>query len=120
MATSASVTIKEGKKTLVNLYVHSDGYGHGLGMKLLSIISNGKMTNGIRFDIDQKLGSQFNGAGCLAASIISILKNEPGNLYVTSGKEEDCDHEYIVAVKKDAIVITLDGEKFYESKFSLA
>ena len=115
MATSASVRITENKKTLVNLYVHCDGYAHGLGGRLINIISNGEMVNGLGFD--RKLGSQFNGGGCLAASIIAILKTEPGNVYISSN--DDCNHRYDIIIKKRAITIVMDGEIFFEKKLSV-
>ena len=64
------------------VYKHWDGYPSGLGNQLKEIIDGGKLTNGLSGS--PKMGEAFNGAGCLFASIISLLKKGPGDVYITS------------------------------------
>ena len=81
MATRASVIMKENGKPMLAVYKHWDGYPNGLGKKLESIINGGKLTNGLSGS--PKMGEAFNGAGCLFASIIALLKEGPGDVYMT-------------------------------------
>ncbi len=91
MSTNATIKITEKGKTLCNLYVHWDGYWDGLGKDIVNIISKGKLQNGLSGN--KTLGSQFNGAGCLAATLIAKLKTEPGNIYLaTDGTQDDMNH----------------------------
>ena len=82
MATRVSIVMKENGKPMVAVYKHWDGYPSGLGKSLEEIIMGGKITNGL--GTERKLGEVFNGAGCLFASNISILKEQPGDVYMTS------------------------------------
>ena len=82
MATRASIVMKEKGKPMMAVYKHWDGYPSGLGKQLESIISGGTLTNGLSGK--PKMGEAFNGAGCLFASIIAILKQNPGDVYITS------------------------------------
>jgi hypothetical protein len=82
MATRASIVMKEEGKPILSVYKHWDGYPSGLGKSLEEIVMGGQITNGL--GINSELGKVFNGAGCLFASIISILKDKPGDVYITS------------------------------------
>lgn len=82
MATRASIIMKEEGKPILAIYKHWDGYPNGLGKELKDIIDGGKITDGL--GSNTKLGQVFNGAGCLFSSIISILKKQPGDVYITS------------------------------------
>ena len=82
MATRASIVMKENGKPMMAVYKHWDGYPNGLGKELKEIIDGGKLTNGLSGK--PKIGEAFNGAGCLFASIIALLKQCPGDVYVTS------------------------------------
>ena len=82
MATRASIVMKEEGKPMLAVYKHWDGYPSGLGKSLEEIVMGGQITNGL--GINPELGKVFNGAGCLLASIISILKDKPGDVYITS------------------------------------
>lgn len=82
MATRASIVMKEEGKPMLAVYKHWDGYPSGLGKSLEEIVMGGQITNGL--GINPELGKVFNGAGCLFASIISILKDRPGDVYITS------------------------------------
>lgn len=80
MGTRASVIFKEKDKPMFAMYRHYDGYPTGLGEELKAIISGGTIVNGL--GSNRTLGATFNGAGCLFATIISKLKDEPGNVYM--------------------------------------
>lgn len=82
MATRASIIMKEEGKPMLAIYKHWDGYPSGLGKSLEEIIMGGQITNGL--GMNPELGKVFNGAGCLFASIISILKEKPGDVYITN------------------------------------
>lgn len=82
MATRASIIMKENGKPMMAVYKHWDGYPDGLGKDLKTIIDGGRLTNGL--GMNSELGKVFNGAGCLFASIIAILKQNPGDVYITS------------------------------------
>ena len=80
MATRASVIFKEKGEPVFAMYKHYDGYPDGLGAELKSIVSGGKLVNGL--GSNRTLGSTFNGYGCMFATIIAKLKDEPGNVYI--------------------------------------
>ena len=65
-------------KKLVSIYHHWDGYPEYLGVTLASYLEDKKITNGL------SRGDHycFNGLGCMAASNIAELKDEPGNVYI--------------------------------------
>ena len=80
MATRASVIFKEKGEPVFAMYKHWDGYPEGLGKQLKSIVSGGKLVNGL--GPNRTLGSSFNGWGCMWATIIAELKQEPGDVYI--------------------------------------
>ena len=85
MGTRASVIFEEAGEPVLAIYKHYDGYPSGLGAQLQEIISAGKLVNGL--GSDRTLGSYFNGYGCMFATIIAKLKEEPGNVYVCRIKD---------------------------------
>jgi hypothetical protein len=80
MATRASITFTVKGKPMFAMYKHWDGYPKGLGKKLEEIVKAGTMTNGL--GQDRTLGAVFNGPGCLFATVIAKLKQEPGDVYI--------------------------------------
>ena len=81
-------------KKLVSIYHHYDGYPEYLGVKLASYLEDKKITNGLsRGD-----SYCFNGLGCMAASIIAELKDEPGNVYIEDPNRPHAwiDYEYYI------------------------
>lgn len=92
MSTNATVKIQEKGKTLCNLYVHWDGYWDGLGQDIVDILSKGTLVNGL--GLKDNLGEKFNGAGCLAATLIAKLKTTPGNIYLTTDETTDERNHY--------------------------
>jgi hypothetical protein len=104
MATRASVIFKENGKAIGAMYKHYDGYiKGGLGDDLISLISNGKVGNGISGS--PKLGEYFNGAGCVFATAIAKLKQSVGDVYI-------CDIESVSNQGEDYIyTIDVIGNK---------
>lgn len=97
MSTRASIVMKEKGKPMLAVYKHWDGYPSGLGKSLEEIVMGGQITNGL--GINSELGKVFNGAGCLFASIIAILKKSPGDVYITSlDKVGKSSEEYIYEI----------------------
>jgi hypothetical protein len=98
MATRAMISIakrEEGvsfsekpNKTIVDIYHHYDGYPEGLGVTLASYLNGYHIVNGLGRENDKL----FNGIGCMAASIIAHLKDEPGNVYI---EDKDRPHGWL-------------------------
>lgn len=113
--TRAEIKIVDGKKDLVNLYIHSDGYPSGIMKDIAEKYSCYKEVDGIpasEFNI-------YNGIGDFAVQLITHLKNdniegskkvqkdletfglpkveinhEPGWLYIVPNKTDRKDIEY--------------------------
>ena len=98
MATRATISIakreegvsfsEEPNETIVDIYHHYDGYPEGLGVKLASYLDDYHIVNGAGREGD----TLFNGIGCMAASIIAHLKDEPGNVYI---EDKDRPHTWL-------------------------
>lgn len=73
------------KKCLVAMYRQMDGYVSGHGAELKAFLKDMKICNGI--GSEQSKGSWANGAGCLAAQIVSHFKGrELGRFYLEDEK----------------------------------
>ena len=100
-------------KKLVSIYHHWDGYPEYLGVKLASYLDNKKITNGIGSRDNENL--VFNGLGCMAASIIAELKDEPGNVYIEDPNRPHgwIDYEYYIwgTEHKDIWISIFDGDE---------
>ena len=81
-------------KYMVSIYNHYDGYPEGLGVTLANYLEGTKIVNGLGKDNEDV----FNGLGCLAASLIAELKDEPGNVYIEDPERKHgwIDYEYYV------------------------
>ena len=79
---------------MVSIYHHFDGYPEYLGVTLANYLLGTKIVNGLGSDRD----TVFNGLGCMAASIIAELKDEPGNVYIEDPNRPHAwlDYEYYV------------------------
>ena len=98
-------------KKLVSIYHHWDGYPEYLGVTLASYLEDKKITNGLsRGD-----SYYFNGLGCMAASIIAELKDEPGNVYIEDPNRPHAwiDYEYYIwgDYHKDIWISIFDGDE---------
>jgi len=115
MSTRALVNIverKEGRsfsKTLepsaihTQLYKHYDGYPEALGVTLASYLKGYDIRNGIP---NEYQGPIANGIGCLAAQLVSYLKEEPGNVYLRPPAYPDWEeYIYYVWVKEESRIM---------------
>ena len=86
------------------MYRQFDGYPTGHGAELAEFLNGGELVNGLGVERDQL---QFNGMGCLAASMIAHFKQTPGGFYIHPTDVRDCgqDYEYHVSEKKDGLYV---------------
>jgi len=115
MSTRALVNIvqrQEGRsfsKTLepsaihTQVYNHYDGHPERLGVTLASYLKGYDIRNGIPSEYQ---GPIANGIGCLAAQLVSYLKEEPGNVYLQPPVDPDWeDYVYYVWIKEDTKIM---------------
>jgi hypothetical protein len=98
---------KDKKQLLVTVYRQYDGYPSGHGLELAEFLNSGTVVNGIGADAKTKV---FNGAGCLAAQMISHLKGDSaGGIYIYPNDTKDAwqNYEYHILVDFDSKVVTL-------------
>ena len=98
---------KEKKQLLVTMYRQFDGYPSGHGQELADFLKAGKVVNGLGSDRPAKV---FNGAGCLAAQMVSHFKgDEAGGIYLYPNSTKDAwqNYEYHVLVDFDSKTVTL-------------
>lgn len=79
MGTRGTITIKDGKKTLVTIYKQYDSYLSHLGGLLKKFLEGREVVNGISGNMTLK--TNFNGVGELAAYVIMELKKESSIKY---------------------------------------
>ena len=81
------------------MYRQFDGYPEGHGDQLVDFLLSGEGVNGIPVGSDKLF---FNGAGCLAASLVSHFKNGAGGIYLEPSGSRNCGEEYIYEVTVNA------------------
>ena len=92
MSTKAILIIKENSNTLVTIYKHWDGYiKDGFGENIYNFLKDKKIVD----SISNRDSEQFNGMGCLAASLIAHFKKGPGDVYIERNDLEDYGADYI-------------------------
>jgi len=97
MGTRSNTIIYDGDVQILNLYRQHDGYLSGHGSELLEFLEPLKMVNG--YSIGEP--NQANGAGCLAAQMVSHFKVGVGGFYIEPPMVDglyDNDYTYIVKV----------------------
>jgi hypothetical protein len=83
MGTLALVNVyNENGDRLFSLHVQHDG-GSSLKKRLENIIDNGRLIGNLGLT-KPKLGEAFLSMGCFGASLIALLKNECGDIYITN------------------------------------
>ena len=96
---------KEKKQTLCCMYRQFDGYPSGHGTELAEFLAKGKLVNGLGND----RGIVFNGAGCLAATMVSHFKgNKAGGFYLYATNTNDAWQDYIYDIIVDADGLKLE------------
>jgi len=98
---------KEKKNLIVTMYRQYDGYPSGHGQELADFLKSGKVVNGLGAD---RTGRVFNGAGCLAAQMVSHFKgDEAGGIYLYPNNTKDAwqNYEYHVLVDFNSKTVTL-------------
>ena len=97
MATRASIKISDKDGNFIaNIYHHYDGYPEYLGQKLLDIVDEAPIVNGLSGPF-----TQFNGFPDLASSIVFKLKENLGNGRVYLHTEDDygeCGEDYLYEI----------------------
>lgn len=73
------------------MYRQFDGYPTGHGAELAEFLSGGKLVNGLGVERDQL---EFNGMGCLGASMVAHFKQTPGGFYIHPVDVTDCGQDY--------------------------
>jgi len=104
MSTRALIRIFDEEVEICTIYKHTDGYPdppHGLGHKLQEFLKDFTVTCGIT-DYNSKTA---NGMDCLAAQIISYLKEGVGDVYIKTPGTKDVweEYTYIITQKDDKV-----------------
>jgi hypothetical protein len=87
MGTRSITKIYDGTMLLVTIYRQYDGYMAGHGKDLAAILEGKTIVNGLPGSADTS--KLFNGAGCMAASIIAGLKTGAGGIYIQAASDLD-------------------------------
>ena len=106
MATRASIKFTDNQGSFIaNVYHHYDGYPEYLG-RVLTELTASPIQNGLTIKPDGTrpvLGEVFNGMGCLVASVIAKLKEQPGNVYLyTEADWGECGEDYLYEVVENS------------------
>ena len=81
------------------LYKHWDGYPRRLGVTLANYLNNYEIRNGVPNDYQ---GPLANGIGCLAAQLVSYIKDGPGDVYLQLPSDRDWeDYAYYIWIKEN-------------------
>lgn len=102
---SLTKVLDEDGKIILNLYRQMDGYPDCHGLELAEYLKGHSLINGI--GMGRTWDDSFNGAGCMAASIVAHFKNCIGSFYIQPTDAKDCGQEfdYIVSGVGSAIQI---------------
>ena len=99
MGTRSVTNIYDGEKLkknlLVSIYQQMDGYYEGVGKELQRFLTGMTIVNGFGSNTPEKAA---NGMGCLAAQLISHLKQGIGGVYITSNGEKS-EYNYHIFLK---------------------
>jgi hypothetical protein len=72
------------RNEFMSMYVQYDGYPEGHPLKVAQWLSEFKVVNGI--PVSEKEVKLFNGAGCLAAQLVALMKDGAGGVYMQTPK----------------------------------
>ena len=102
MATRASIKFSDNQGNFIaNAYHHYDGYPEYLG-RVLTELTAAPIQNGLTLKRGL-MGEVFNGMGCLVASVIAKLKDQPGSVYLyTEADWGNCGEDYLYEVVENS------------------
>jgi|WetSurMetagenome_2_1015567.scaffolds.fasta_scaffold68975_3 hypothetical protein len=106
--TRATITIYDEwtKEPLVCIYKHCDGYPDGIGDKIREIARHYRIVNGI----SGNMNNIANSMGCFAAFLIKELKQDVGDVYITSiGTREQ--YNYHMRLAGEYVETTCDEDE---------
>jgi len=113
MGTRSLTFVYEGNSPIINMYRQFDGYPSGHGAELAEFLMSGEMVNGF----SDKNAKQFNGMGCLAASMIAHFKNSVGGFYIHAVTDTDCWQDYEYHVYEDKVVVKNPTEVIFSGSW---
>ena len=113
MGTRSLTFVYDGDKAIINMYRQFDGYPSGHGAELAEFLISGEMVNGF----SDKNAKQFNGMGCLAASMIAHFKNSVGGFYIHAVTDTDCFQDYEYHVFEDKVVVKNPTEVIFSGSW---
>lgn len=99
MGTRSLTIVAEGETDVIVMYRQMDGYPSGHGQLLADFLKGKKIVNGIG---SETANDDFNGVGCMAASIVAHFKNGIGNFYLYPSGTRDCGEEWLYFVSEKA------------------
>lgn len=100
MGTIALISVlDESGDKLMKIHTQHDGGTH-LKSILDSLITNGRYINSLGLSTP-KLGESFLGMGCFAATLVSHLKKECGNVFITNNTNDSGIYDYTYNIRYD-------------------
>ena len=101
---------------ILNLYRQHDGNIEGHGAELLAFLGPMTIVNGITTG----MSNIANGAGCLAAQLVSHFKKKIGDFYIMAplGEENENDYTYKIYVSGGPVYISLEVWEYDNLIFS--
>ena len=131
MGTRSVTTLYEGDKPLLAFYRQMDGYPSGHGQELVDFLKGIEMVNGIQMGGEPPKLQQANGAGCLAAQILTHFKtgvinytygqdgtkiregDNVGSIYVVPiGQTEEYNYDVVVNKHNKVTGVSVDGQHY--------
>lgn len=105
MGTHARIHVDGDEGRICTIYQHFDGYPDNILPKLHSLLEGLMITAGVQ------PGHTANGMNCLAAMVVQLLKDGPGNVYLyppNGGPEAP--YTYIITEVDGYPHITVEGD----------
>lgn len=115
MGTRSTTTIlDEQGNPLLCIYQQYDGYIEGgVGEKLIRILEGRRVVQG--YTMEDKEYRNFNGMSCLAAQLVSDLKDGIGNVYIQALDEGyEGSYDYTISCVPEPLISTSKRVKEYQ------
>lgn len=115
MGTRSITYVYENDKKLMAVYRQMDGYPSCHGADLTRFLDGMEIVNGFNASTPTRAA---NGMGCLAAQLVSELKDGIGSIYVVPANTKD-DEDYGYHIYSDLTVkVTNFGKKIFSGSVS--